>query len=190
MSSRESIQRARRRIRISKICAVQHPRAHQISIIYGKCRPNYQMTGGTSAGVRLIFKEPYRPVFRAALLSHPQWSHNASPGWRKTLYSRVSSQKGNSGPQSSTICGPSYSSSPWLQRVGFLSPISLWTCELSDLFTPVVVLVDKFTSVKLAFNNQLLTVLGVVLGLVISFRTSSAYERWVDPRTSYLPDIR
>jgi len=43
--------------------------------------------------------------------------------------------------------------------------------------TPVVALVDKFTNVKLAFNNQLLTVLGVVLGLVISFRTSSAYER-------------
>lgn len=50
--------------------------------------------------------------------------------------------------------------------------------------TLVVVLVDRFTDTKLAFNNQLLTVLGVVLGLVISFRTSSAYERWVDPRMS------
>lgn len=43
--------------------------------------------------------------------------------------------------------------------------------------SPVVVLVDRFTHIKLAFNNQLLTVLGVVLGLVISFRTSTAYER-------------
>ena len=43
--------------------------------------------------------------------------------------------------------------------------------------SPVVVLVDKLTHIKLAFNNQLLTVLGVVLGLVISFRTSTAYER-------------
>ena len=43
--------------------------------------------------------------------------------------------------------------------------------------TPVVALVDRFTNIKLAFNNQLLTVLGVVLGLVISFRTSTAYER-------------
>jgi ion channel-forming bestrophin family protein len=32
---------------------------------------------------------------------------------------------------------------------------------------------------NLAINNGLLTVLGTVLGLVISFRTSSAYERCV-----------
>jgi predicted membrane chloride channel (bestrophin family) len=31
---------------------------------------------------------------------------------------------------------------------------------------------------NLGVSNQLLTVLGTVLGLVISFRTSSAYERW------------
>lgn len=33
------------------------------------------------------------------------------------------------------------------------------------------------TSHSLGISNQLLTVLGTVLGLVISFRTSSAYER-------------
>jgi len=59
----------------------------------------------------------------------------------------------------------------------FGSSISPRSSELSNLMTPVVALVDKFTDVKLAFNSQLLTVLGVVLGLVISFRTSSAYER-------------
>ena len=42
---------------------------------------------------------------------------------------------------------------------------------------PVIVLVDRFTNAKLGVNNQLLTVLGVVLGLVVSFRTSTAYER-------------
>ncbi|KAF8229734.1 UPF0187-domain-containing protein [Tricholoma matsutake] len=35
---------------------------------------------------------------------------------------------------------------------------------------------------QLVFSNQLLTVLGTVLGLVISFRTSSAYERYQDGR--------
>jgi len=50
------------------------------------------------------------------------------------------------------------------------------------LVATVIVLVDKFTETKLAVNNQLLTVLGVVLGLVISFRTSSAYERYSEGR--------
>jgi ion channel-forming bestrophin family protein len=43
----------------------------------------------------------------------------------------------------------------------------------------VVVLVSELTGTSLAISNQLLTVLGVVLGLVISFRTSTAYERFV-----------
>ena len=43
----------------------------------------------------------------------------------------------------------------------------------------VVSLVSAMTSVKLQVNNGLLSVLGTVLGLVISFRTSSAYERQV-----------
>jgi len=43
----------------------------------------------------------------------------------------------------------------------------------------VVSLVSKLTSHQLVLSNQLLTVLGTVLGLVISFRTSSAYERCV-----------
>ena len=33
------------------------------------------------------------------------------------------------------------------------------------------------TSYKLVFSNTILTVLGTALSLVISFRTSSAYER-------------
>jgi putative membrane protein len=43
----------------------------------------------------------------------------------------------------------------------------------------VVTLVSELTTHKLVVSNQLLTVLGTVLGLVISFRTSSAYERCV-----------
>jgi hypothetical protein len=41
----------------------------------------------------------------------------------------------------------------------------------------VVSLVSEMTSHKLRISPALLTVLGTVLGLVISFRTSSAYER-------------
>ena len=42
---------------------------------------------------------------------------------------------------------------------------------------PVVTLVSEFTEYKLSFSSTMLTVLGTVLGLVIHFRTSSAYER-------------
>lgn len=42
--------------------------------------------------------------------------------------------------------------------------------------------VTKFTSTNLAISNQLLTVLGTVLGLVISFRTTSAYDRYWEGR--------
>jgi predicted membrane chloride channel (bestrophin family) len=50
------------------------------------------------------------------------------------------------------------------------------TLELT--LTAVAVVTDK-TDADLAIGNQLLTVGGVILGLVISFRTSSAYERSV-----------
>jgi len=52
-------------------------------------------------------------------------------------------------------------------------------------FTLVATMVAVITEKKihdLAVNNGLLTVLGTVLGLVISFRTSSAYERYQEGR--------
>ncbi|KAF8962275.1 Bestrophin, RFP-TM, chloride channel-domain-containing protein [Flammula alnicola] len=51
-----------------------------------------------------------------------------------------------------------------------------------SLVATMVVLVSEKTSHDLGISNQLLTVLGTVLGLVISFRTSSAYERYQDGR--------
>jgi len=53
------------------------------------------------------------------------------------------------------------------------------------LFTAIasaVVVVSKHTDVRLGVSNQLLTVLGFILALVISFRTSSAYERYQEGR--------
>lgn len=54
-------------------------------------------------------------------------------------------------------------------------------CYASVVETPprrlVVTTVTTFTSHDLSFNNQLMTVLGTALGFVISFRTSTAYER-------------
>ncbi|KAJ6590708.1 Bestrophin, RFP-TM, chloride channel-domain-containing protein [Mycena vulgaris] len=52
-------------------------------------------------------------------------------------------------------------------------------------FTLVATMVSTITEMKihnLAVNSSLLTVLGTVLGLVISFRTSSAYERYQEGR--------
>ncbi|KAF9455764.1 UPF0187-domain-containing protein [Collybia nuda] len=50
------------------------------------------------------------------------------------------------------------------------------------LIATMVSCVSELTPHKLILSNQLLTVLGTVLGLVISFRTSSAYERYQDGR--------
>jgi hypothetical protein len=44
---------------------------------------------------------------------------------------------------------------------------------------PVVALVTDMTTHSLSVPSTLLGVLGTVLGLVISFRTSSAYERYL-----------
>ncbi|KAF8881234.1 Bestrophin, RFP-TM, chloride channel-domain-containing protein [Infundibulicybe gibba] len=51
-----------------------------------------------------------------------------------------------------------------------------------SLVAAMVALVSEKTSHQLVIPNQLLTVLGTVLGLVISFRTSSAYERYQEGR--------
>lgn len=50
------------------------------------------------------------------------------------------------------------------------------------LFATMVYLVDEYTDRNMGIPSTLLTVLGTVLGLVISFRTSSAYERYQDGR--------
>jgi Bestrophin. len=56
----------------------------------------------------------------------------------------------------------------------------LWALKKLTIFAKTVVtLVTQKTDHSLSISNQLLTVLGTVLGLVISFRTSSAYERFV-----------
>ena len=58
---------------------------------------------------------------------------------------------------------------------------SFISCTVAEMSRrpPVVTMVTTFTSRDLSFNNQLMTVLGTALGFVISFRTSTAYERSV-----------
>ncbi|KAG6860196.1 hypothetical protein C0995_014483 [Termitomyces sp. Mi166 len=53
---------------------------------------------------------------------------------------------------------------------------------LFTLFATMVAAVSELTPHQLVLSNALLTVLGTVLGLVISFRTSSAYERYQEGR--------
>ncbi|KAJ7207208.1 Bestrophin, RFP-TM, chloride channel-domain-containing protein [Mycena pura] len=49
-------------------------------------------------------------------------------------------------------------------------------------FAAMVAIITEMNIHNLSVNNGLLTVLGTVLGLVISFRTSSAYERYQEGR--------
>ncbi|KAK7030986.1 hypothetical protein VNI00_010213 [Paramarasmius palmivorus] len=58
--------------------------------------------------------------------------------------------------------------------IGDIWPGVLFVASVATM----VVLVSENTETQLAFKSSLLTVLGLVVGLVISFRTSSAYERY------------
>ncbi|KAG8904713.1 hypothetical protein FRB99_001299 [Tulasnella sp. 403] len=58
----------------------------------------------------------------------------------------------------------------WLE-LWFFSTVALAVC-----------LINQYTEVNFTISNQLLTVLGTVLGLVISFRTTSAYDRFWEGR--------
>ncbi|KAG8889135.1 hypothetical protein FRB98_005610 [Tulasnella sp. 332] len=60
---------------------------------------------------------------------------------------------------------------------------SLWP-ELwfFTLWTVMVCLVNEHTKIKFYVSSAMLTVLGTVLGLVISFRTTSAYDRFWEGR--------
>ncbi|KAF9652700.1 UPF0187-domain-containing protein [Thelephora ganbajun] len=53
------------------------------------------------------------------------------------------------------------------------------------LVATMVSCVDMLTVATLSIPNQLLTVLGTILGLVISFRTTSAYERFSEGRRTW-----
>ncbi|EPQ58735.1 hypothetical protein GLOTRDRAFT_19752, partial [Gloeophyllum trabeum ATCC 11539] len=61
--------------------------------------------------------------------------------------------------------------------------VDIWPQVLFfTLIATMVSLVSDMTTTSLAISNQMLTVLGTVLGLVVSFRTSSAYERYQEGR--------
>ncbi|EKM56905.1 uncharacterized protein PHACADRAFT_254282 [Phanerochaete carnosa HHB-10118-sp] len=55
-------------------------------------------------------------------------------------------------------------------------------CLFFSLIATMVTLVSELTRTQLSVSNAMLTVLGTVLGLVISFRTSTAYERFSEGR--------
>ncbi|KAL7413513.1 Bestrophin, RFP-TM, chloride channel-domain-containing protein [Mrakia frigida] len=49
-------------------------------------------------------------------------------------------------------------------------------------WSTMVYCINRFTTAELFFPPTLLTVFGTVLGFVVSYRTSSAYERWAEGR--------
>lgn len=78
------------------------------------------------------------------------------------------------------IFGLKFSSSPVLPPVSL--PTSSSKLDTNSTFHSVVTTVSELTKHNLGINNQMITVLGLVLGLVVSFRTSSAYERYSEGR--------
>jgi predicted membrane chloride channel (bestrophin family) len=70
--------------------------------------------------------------------------------------------------------------SPKIFQATTINDVWFEVCVFSAVAAAVAIVTDK-TNVNLELNNQMLTVIGTVLGLVISFRTSSAYERCDHP---------
>ncbi|KLO12501.1 UPF0187-domain-containing protein [Schizopora paradoxa] len=69
---------------------------------------------------------------------------------------------------------------------GFLSGAAAWRVIPETIFftaiATAITLISKKTDLSLGISNQILTVMGAVLGLVVSFRTSSAYDRYWEAR--------
>ncbi|KAL1409197.1 hypothetical protein Q8F55_006027 [Vanrija albida] len=74
----------------------------------------------------------------------------------------------------------------WVRVVGATALARIWPILLfTGAWSTMVVLVNLKTSVSLEFPNTMITVLGVLLGLTLSYRTSSAYEKYSDGRRQW-----
>ena len=75
-----------------------------------------------------------------------------------------------------------HSKLPYFLRMhGSITPRMLVPLTFVAIWSTLITLLSRFVY-PLVANSLLLTVLGFVVGLGISFRTSSAYERYVDGR--------
>ncbi|KAH8831303.1 UPF0187-domain-containing protein [Flagelloscypha sp. PMI_526] len=85
---------------------------------------------------------------------------------------------------------PHYTAVQWTFGAGSV----LWkvwpACLLHILFALAIVCVNHFTPVHVSIPNILLTVLGVVIGFVISYRASSGYDRYWMGRSAWAEIIK
>lgn len=52
-------------------------------------------------------------------------------------------------------------------------------------WSTLITCISMFSGTKLAVNTLLLTVLGFVISLALSFKSTTAYERFVSPSSPY-----
>ncbi|KAF2125122.1 UPF0187-domain-containing protein [Dothidotthia symphoricarpi CBS 119687] len=70
----------------------------------------------------------------------------------------------------------------FLRMHGSVFPKMIVPLTVVALWSTAITCISEFSGTELKVNNLLLTVLGFVVGLAISFRTSSAYERYTEGR--------
>ncbi|WOO83045.1 UPF0187 protein [Vanrija pseudolonga] len=74
----------------------------------------------------------------------------------------------------------------WARALGATALARIWPILLfTGGWSTMVVLVNLKTSVPFHFPNTMITVLGVLLGLTLSYRTSSAYEKYSEGRRQW-----
>ncbi|KAG6899259.1 hypothetical protein C0993_011891 [Termitomyces sp. T159_Od127] len=122
-------------------------------------------------------------TFLHAIISYqPHQQGEITPSFKQLVYLRASCL--HSVKQSSMVSHNPLFHGKWTAKRFQATVINdIWPeVLLFTLIATMVSAVSKLTPHKLVISNTLLTVLGTVLGLVISFRTSSAYERYQDGR--------
>jgi putative membrane protein len=65
----------------------------------------------------------------------------------------------------------------WFRIKGTVIKNIYWQVGLVTLYAAGVVVINKVLDVSLNFPMSLIQVIGVVVGLLLAFRTNSAYDR-------------
>lgn len=75
---------------------------------------------------------------------------------------------------------------PYAFRIrGSVLPTVIWQILAIGLFTTAVVCLDELTRIKLDISPILISAMAFIVGLSLSFRTSTAYARWWESRIAW-----
>jgi len=82
----------------------------------------------------------------------------------------------------------------WFRIKGTVLPAVWWQCFLLGIWSAAIVALDIYVpALRMTFPQTMITILGVVVSLLLAFRTNNAYDRYWEGRklwTSMIQDVR